>query len=93
MLLDLAQVRARGVEAGTGLVEGVVGALLEFLADELDALLPPEALVLSLDLGQPPGFAGGIGGLMAALGVAVELVARRVRRREWQDIEDVVDAG
>jgi hypothetical protein len=55
------------------LVERVVRVLLELLADLVDLLLPAQALLI-LHLVQSAGLECGVGGLEAALRVAVDLV-------------------
>jgi hypothetical protein len=55
------------------LVERVIRVLLELLADLVDLLLPAQALLV-LHLVQAAGLESGVGGLEAALGVAVDLV-------------------
>jgi hypothetical protein len=76
LLLCLAQLRhllfAHVVRA-LDLVERVVRVLLELLADLVDLLLPAQALLI-LHLVQSAGLECGVGGLEAALRVAVDLV-------------------
>jgi len=62
------------VVSSLDLVERVVRVLLELLADLVDLLLPAQALLV-LHLIQPAGLEGGVGGLEATLGVAVDLLA------------------
>ncbi len=82
----------RRVEARCRLVEGVLGAALKLAPHELDALLPPQARPLLLQLRQAARLKRRVRGAEAPLRVPLDLVRARVRRRQLQRVERVVDA-
>lgn len=72
------------------LVERVLGALVELLLAYLDALLPAQARVLLLDLGQTASLVRRVGGLVPSLRVSVDL-GRVGACREGERVERVFD--
>lgn len=73
------------------LVERVLGALLELLLADLDALLLAQARVLLLDLGQPAGLERRVRRLVPSLRVAVHF-CRVGACREGERVQGVFDA-
>lgn len=73
LVANVLQILSCAVVGSIGLVEGVVGMLLEFLSDLLDLLLATQTLLI-LHLFQAAFFVLGVGGLEAAFGVTVDLV-------------------
>ena len=89
---DLLDFLLGSVELRADLVERVLGALLEFLPDQIHPLLPPEAFILPLHLRQPAGLVRGVGGLEPPLGMPVHFFGVSVRGQR-ERVEGVVDAG
>src|SRR5699024_3528836 len=79
------------IERRMHLVKRILITLLEFLATDINALLPPQTLMLLLNLRHPSRLERRICSLEPTLRVPVDLGG--ILRRQRQRIESVVNAG